>query len=175
MKNLVHILMGVLGQLLITSTTLAQVHAGAIFGTVVSESKEAIPLCTILLMKNSQISAGIITDAEGNFILGNVESGLYDLKISSVGFSSKYIRDIRIDGNEVSIPPIEMRWGVQLSSVICSAYRPYCIKPCGFGCICECCVPPSEFHGKEPANHSGAIVSVDTTSFLALTSWRSKK
>ncbi|MBI1286559.1 MAG: hypothetical protein GC178_03180 [Flavobacteriales bacterium] len=175
MKNLKHILLGVLIQALVTSLTFAQSNTGAIIGSIVSELKEAMPLCTILLIKDSEIATGIITDVNGNFIIGNVEPGLYDLKISSVGFASKYISDIRVDGKEINIPTIEMSWGIQLSSVVCSDYRPFCSKPCGFGCICECCVPPVEFQRKEPANHAGAIVKVDTTSFLALTSWRSSK
>lgn len=175
MKNPLQVILGVLTQALITTFTLAQVNTGVIHGTVVSELKEAMPLCTIVLMKDSEISTGIITDPEGNFIIGNVEPGLYDLKISSVGFSSKYISDIHVDGNEISIPPIELKWGINLSSVVCSAYRPFCSKPCGYGCICECCVPPVDFIGKESASNRGASVSVDTTSFLALTSWRSSK
>ena len=175
MKNLLHILSGVLIQMVFTTTVLAQANTGTILGKVVSESNEPMPLCTILLIEDSQISTGIITDSDGNFIIGHVASGLYDLKISSVGFSSKYIRDIRIDGNEVSIPPIEMRWGLRLSSVVCSAYRPFCSKPCGFGCICECCVPTAEYDEHESANHSGHMTSVDTTSFLALKSWRSRE
>lgn len=175
MKKLLQFLLGVFSHLLLTSPILAQVNTGAIYGTVVNEFNETMPLCTVVLIKDAQIATGIITDVNGNFIIGNVEPGLYDLKISSVGFASKYISDIHVDGKEISIPTIEMSWGVQLSSVVCSDYRPFCSKPCGFGCICECCVPSVEFRRKEPANHSGTIVTVDTTSFLALTSWRSSK
>lgn len=175
MKKLLQFLLGVFSHLVLTSSVLAQVNAGAIYGKVVNESNEAMPLCTVVLMKHSQIATGIISDADGNFIIGNLEPGLYDLKISSIGFASKYIRDIQIDSSEINIPPIAMNWGVMMSSVICSARRPYCDKPCGHGCICECCVPPVKFRGKEPANFSGTMVKVDTTSFLALTGWRGSK
>lgn len=175
MKNLLLFFTSVITSLFLTAPTFAQTNSGALLGVVVNESSQTIPLCTVVLIKDSQIEAGIITDEEGRFILGNIEPGTYDLKISSVGFSSRYIRGIEVVGNEVSIPPIEMKWGVQMSSVVCSAYRPFCSKPCGYGCICECCVPVVEFREDEPAGYSGALISVDTTSFLALESWRSLK
>lgn len=175
MKTLTQFLLGVISLLLMTSDSISQENSGTIYGSVSSELNETMSLCTVVLFKESQIETGITTDMHGNFIIGSIEPGLYDLKVSSVGFSSMYIRDILIDGNEISLPPIELKWGVNMSSVVCSAYRPFCSKPCGFGCICECCVPPVDFIGKESASNRGASVSVDTTSFLAWTSWQSSR
>ena len=170
--NKLLLLLGVISHLLLTSTSLAQENAGTIYGTVISEFNESIPLSTVVLLKESQIAAGIITDDQGNFILGEIESGTYDLKISSVGFSSMYIRDIEIAENQIHIPPIQLKWGVFLSSVVCESVRPLCYKPCGYGCICECVVPPTEYKHHASSDNTFTKVSVDTTSFLALESWR---
>ena len=82
MKKLLQLLLGVISHLLLTSMSVAQENAGIIYGTVISESNEVMPLSTVALFKDSQIAAGIITDDEGNFILGNLDPGVYDLKIS---------------------------------------------------------------------------------------------
>ena len=171
MKKLLQLLLGVISHLLLTSPSLAQENAGTIYGSVISESNEAMPLSTVALLKNSEIAAGIITDDNGKFILGEVEPGIYDLKISSVGFTSALIQNITVAENEIHIPPIEMKWGVQLSSVVCKAIRPFCNKPCGYGCICECCVP-SETFVDQSCGKVGAVHQVDTLNYLSLESWR---
>ena len=175
MKKLLQLLLGVISHLLLTSSSLAQENAGTIYGSVISESNEAMPLSTVALIKDSEIAAGIITDDEGNFILGEIEPGIYDLKISSVGFSSTYIRKIEISANEVHIAPVQLSWGIQLGSVVCSAYRPFCNKPCGYGCICECCVPSIEFEEDAPEGHVGSIQKIDTLNYLSLESWQGEK
>ncbi|MCB0754232.1 MAG: carboxypeptidase regulatory-like domain-containing protein [Flavobacteriales bacterium] len=172
MKKLLQLLLGVISHLLLTSMSVAQENAGIIYGTVISESNEVMPLSTVALFKDSQIAAGIITDDEGNFILGNLDPGIYDLKISSVGFASKYIRKIVVSEEEIHIPPIVLKWGIQLSPVVCEAVRPFCNKPCGYGCICECCVPSVSFNEDEAVGRVGVIPQVDTLNYLSLVSWR---
>ncbi len=173
MKNLFKTSFSVLSNLMIYSLATAQVNTAMLKGSVMNESDEPLPFCTVQLKKGSHLSAGTITDSTGAFHISSIEPGNYSLKISSIGFNSKYIRDIRIDKQNVQIPPIEMSWGVLLSAVTCSSYRPYCIMPCGFGCICLCCMPQAEMDDSE--DHFGAIVTVDTTSFLALESWQNAK
>lgn len=171
MKKLLQLLLGTIGHLIITSFSLAQENTGSIYGSVVSDLNETIPLSTIVLYQESEIAAGIITDDKGNFILGEIEPGIYDLKISSVGFSSAYIRGIEVSGKETQLPLIELSWGLELSSVVCQAERPTCIEPCGMGCICECCVPQAEFD-EGLSNHRSRSASIDTLNYLSLESWR---
>jgi hypothetical protein len=174
MKKLLQLLLGVISHLLLTSPSLAQENAGTIYGSVLSNSNEVIPLSTIALLKQDNIAAGIITDDEGKFILGNVESGIYDLRISSVGYSTVLLRNVQVKENEVRIPPVRLKWGVRLSSVVCEAIRPFCNKPCGYGCICECCVPSAEYEDDLSEGESGTIHRVDTLNYLSLESWRNQ-
>lgn len=172
MKKLLQLLLGVISHLLLTSPSLAQENAGTIYGSVISESNEAMPLSTVALLKDSEIAAGIITDDKGQFILGEIAPGTYDLRISSIGFSSTVVQNIVVHENEIHIPPIEMKWGVQLSSVVCEAIRPFCNKPCGYGCICECCVPSEDLSGLESSHQFGILQAIDTLNYLSLESWR---
>ena len=174
MKKLLQLLLGVISHLLLTSTSLAQENAGTIYGSVLSESNEVIPLSTIALLQEDQIVAGIITDDQGKFILGSVLPGNYDLRISSVGYSAAFVRNVQVKENDVHIPPVRLKWGVRLSQVICQANRPFCNKPCGYGCICECCVPSIEFP-TDLNTQMEAIHQVDTLSYLSLESWREKR
>jgi hypothetical protein len=174
MKKLLQLLLGIIGHLIITSFSLAQGNVGSIYGSVVSDLNETIPLSTIVLYKESEIAAGIITDDKGNFILGEIEPGIYDLKISSVGFSSTYIRGIEISQQEIQLPLIELSWGLELSSVLCLAERPTCVEPCGMGCICECCVPQAAFEERLSKREFGTA-SIDTLNYLSLESWRNKR
>jgi hypothetical protein len=175
MKTLLLVSIAIITNLLWCSFTFAFPETGSIYGTVVNEANVPIPFCTVLLMKNTHVSSGTITDSNGEFSISKVKSGKYSLKISSIGFNSEYISDIQIGEIDIRLPSIKLTWGVRVSSVVCSAYRPYCSKPCGLGCICECCMPSMEFDDSELENHSGSTITVDTTSFLALESWPTYK
>lgn len=165
MKKLLQLLLGVISHLLLTSPSLAQENAGTIYGSVISESNEAMPLSTVALLKDSEIAAGIITDDKGQFILGEIAPGTYDLKISSIGFSSTVVQNIVVHENEIHIPPIEMKWGVQLNPVVCKSKRPSCIEPYGFSCICKCSLPNKQVHNATEGS------GIDTLNYLTLESW----
>jgi outer membrane receptor protein involved in Fe transport len=69
-------------------------------GVVVdSASSAALPFANITLHNNSDSSfiTGVSSDAEGAFVLSNISDGNYYLKISFVGYNTKYLNSIKLN------------------------------------------------------------------------------
>lgn len=66
-----------------------------------STSTAALPFANITLhnISDSSFVTGVSTDAEGAFSLSNINDGNYYLKISFVGYNTKFVPDIKLNGN----------------------------------------------------------------------------
>jgi len=66
-----------------------------------STSSSALPFANITLhnISDSSFVTGVSTDAEGAFSLSNINDGTYYLKISFVGYNTKFVPDIKLNGN----------------------------------------------------------------------------
>lgn len=167
----IRISLAIISNLLITSFTIGDSGTVTIRGSVVDDSGKPIPFATVVLTKDANTPIGTISDSNGDFKIGNVERGNYNLKVSCIGYGSEYIRDVLIEAEDVILEFIELSWGIDYPEVVCSDYRPYCDKPCGRGCICECCVPMEDFEERSRAQKLKPIISIDTSSFQTLESW----
>lgn len=81
----------------------------SIKGNIIDSTKAPVPFATIALIRSqdSSIFKGAITDEIGNYCFSNIKSGNYLLKISTVGFSTKYSFLIKFDSSvSVTIPDI---------------------------------------------------------------------
>ena len=88
MKN---IIVGLLLFLFVPGTILAQKRIITVSGQVVEqETKETIEAATVQLLALSDSSqvAGIVTRAQGRFVLPRVKAGNYLLKVSFVGYTT---------------------------------------------------------------------------------------
>jgi len=59
-----------------------------ITGTVLDKSDEAVMFANIVVLKNSKIITGTITDIKGEFKIETQETGDFDIQISFVGFNT---------------------------------------------------------------------------------------
>jgi hypothetical protein len=51
---------------------------------------------TILLIQNGEVITGATTDSKGNYAINNIPIGIYDLKLTLIGFRDKIIKDFAI-------------------------------------------------------------------------------
>lgn len=65
----------------------AQTYTGGVRGkVVVRASGQAVENASLTLFKGAGEIASVTTDSEGNFLIGNLPDGMYDLEISATGF-----------------------------------------------------------------------------------------
>ena len=86
----------VTGMAILLATTLSafsQTKNITVSGRVVDETKEPVVQATIQLLNlpDSTYAAGIATTGNGSFVLPKVKAGKYVLKISYIGYKTKYV------------------------------------------------------------------------------------
>ncbi len=84
---------GILLLLIATCSALAQTKNITVSGQIVEDTKEPAIQATIQLLSlpDSTYAAGIASDVNGRFTLPRVKAGKYLLKVSYIGFKTKYI------------------------------------------------------------------------------------
>ena len=68
-------------------------------------NNESIPFANVFI---EQINSGIVTDLEGKFEFNNINSGLYNIKISFVGYESKTYAEIIVNPNKPTILDVKL-------------------------------------------------------------------
>lgn len=66
-------------------------------GTVVDENKQPLPGATVYLLP---INKGSVTDRQGNFVITGINTGMYRIEISFIGYNST-IDTLKIDRDKV--------------------------------------------------------------------------
>ena len=76
---------------------LSALHAlgsGTVKGRVFNgKNNEPIPYASILIFETTK---GVVTDADGNFAIENVDPGFYKIRVSAIGFKTYYSESFRI-------------------------------------------------------------------------------
>ena len=68
-------------------------------------NNEAIPFANVYI---EQINTGIATDIEGKFEFNNINSGLYNIKFSFVGYESKTYAEIIVNPNKPTVLDVNL-------------------------------------------------------------------
>ena len=71
---------------------------GEIRGSVKDDSGEPLAFATVILLNGQVTVQGVTTDLDGKFKLGNINPGTYDLEVNYVGYSSKKITGVKVNG-----------------------------------------------------------------------------
>ncbi len=80
-------------------------NKGEIFGNIIdSVSNDALAYVTVLALKQpeNKTVGGAVTTDNGNFSIPNLPIGTYDLKISFVGYDTKFIRGIELTEDQIT-------------------------------------------------------------------------
>lgn len=82
-------------------STLLYAQTGAIEGTVVNSEDEVIPFANIVV-ETGVSNTGVAADFNGHFRLKPLEPGLYNIKISSLGFTPHIITGINVNNDKIT-------------------------------------------------------------------------
>lgn len=81
---------------------------GTLQGTIKDEQGEPLPFVNLIVEQNGTNKGGGTTDFDGKYKISPIEPGKYDVKVSSVGFQSKLMRDVVVKGNQITFLDIPM-------------------------------------------------------------------
>lgn len=95
-------------------------QTGTIRGSVTDfETGEELLGATVIIAGTTN---GSITDFNGNFVIRNVEAGVYDLKISYVSYQPKLVTELEVLADEVSLLDIQLTTDTQqLEEIVVTA------------------------------------------------------
>src|SRR3712207_5288570 len=102
--------------LLLPYKTFAQ---NSLTGRVLGENNTAVSYASIkLLSKDSVFVKGTLTDAEGSFIVKDIQTQTYVLCVSSLGYKTKYL-DVTVNDNSQELAPIQLETdNYQLNEIV---------------------------------------------------------
>lgn len=97
----------------ISHTSLSQL--GTLKGTVKDKAtNEPIPYATIILELNGSTIAGASSDYNGNYIIKGIEPGVYDLKVTFVGYKTSFTEGIVISMDKITFYDVKMESTVEM-------------------------------------------------------------
>ena len=106
--------------LIIGTTAFAQTSLG---GKVIDDTGEAVLFGNIALYKNGVLVSGGTTDIDGNYSLGNLDPGNYDVEFSYTGLQSQKIQGVVIYAGKANKLDATMTSGVILDEVVVVDYK----------------------------------------------------
>ncbi len=109
--------------LFISNTTLSQIS-----GKIIDDQDDSpLEYATIALynQEDNSLVSGVITNADGSFLIENIKAGLYYLEASFMGYTSKKIEDISITKRNqiLNLGTIKLALGNALNEVVVNAER----------------------------------------------------
>jgi outer membrane receptor protein involved in Fe transport len=102
-------------------------QTGIIQGQLVDERGVVLEYANVLLLNpaDSMLIKGVVTDLEGDFVFEAVEKGSYLVSASSVGFNESYSALINSNHDKITIDPLILTQGVELSEVTVTTKKPF--------------------------------------------------
>ena len=92
-------------------------------GKVIDDNGEAVLFGNVALYKQGVLIRGTDTDIEGNYFLGNLDPGTYNVEFTYTGLQSKKYEGVIIFGGKTNKLDAEMSTGVTLQEVEVIAYE----------------------------------------------------
>ena len=123
MKKLIHILIGVISHLLITSFVLNPIGTGGIHGIVSDENGEAIPFANVIVLQSGRQITGTTTDFDGKFKIKALQPAQYNVRVSCVGFQAEEKQGVIVKGNQLTLVDFRLQSGVKLEEVQIVSYN----------------------------------------------------
>ena len=106
--------------LVIGGTAFAQTSLG---GKVVDDTGEAVLFGNVALYKNGVLISGGTTDIDGNYNLGNLDPGTYEVEFSYTGLQSQKIQGVIVYAGKANKLDATMASGVLLDEVVVIDYK----------------------------------------------------
>ncbi len=106
--------------LVIGGTAFAQTSLG---GKVVDDTGEPVLFGNVALYKNGVLLSGGTTDIDGNYNLGNLDPGTYEVEFSYTGLQSQKIQGVIVYAGKANKLDATMTSGVLLDEVVVIDYK----------------------------------------------------
>ena len=106
--------------LMVGSTLYAQTSLG---GKVIDDTGEAVLFGNVALYKNGVLVSGGTTDIDGNYNLGNLDPGTYDVEFSYTGFQTQRIAGVIVYAGKANKLDATLTSGVVLNEVVVVDYK----------------------------------------------------
>lgn len=88
------------------------------------DSKEPVIFGTVAIYKNGVLITGTDTDIDGNYFLGNLEPGTYDVEFKYLGFADMKQTGVLLKASQTTRLNVEMvQGGVVLDDIVVIEYR----------------------------------------------------
>jgi len=104
----------------IGSTLFAQTSVG---GKVIDDNGEAVLFGNVALYKNGVLVSGGTTDIDGNYNLGNIDPGTYDVEFSYTGYQTQRIAGVIVYAGKANKLDATLSSGVVLQEVVVVDYK----------------------------------------------------
>ena len=111
---------------MVGSALYAQTSLG---GKVVDDTGEAVLFGNVALYKNGVLLSGGTTDIDGNYNLGNLDPGTYDVELSYTGFQTQRIAGVIIYAGKANKLDATLTAGVVLNEVVVMEIIPPVTSP----------------------------------------------
>jgi TonB-linked SusC/RagA family outer membrane protein len=101
-------------------TTASWAQTGALSGRVTEATTGApLPGANVVVVGTS---TGTSTDADGRYVIADLEPGTYDLRASFVGYRGEMREDVPVTAGDTSIVDFSLRTGVTLDEMVVVGY-----------------------------------------------------
>ncbi len=98
---------------------------GSIKGRVFdSETLESIPFCNVVVEKNGRMINGGVTNMDGQYTIRPLEQGLYNVKLSYIGYEKQELRNISVSANKIRFLDFNLKSSATTLDAFCvSEYK----------------------------------------------------
>ena len=98
---------------------------GEIKGRIIDEKGEGIIGANIVILDGSGKSTGrgTVTDFDGNYVLGNLNAGTYDVRFSYVGYSMDIEKGIKVSSDKGTLVNIKLELSTTLKEIVIKEYK----------------------------------------------------
>src|SRR5215468_3546149 len=94
--------------------SIGQVSDGNIVGTVLDATGAAVPNAAVELRNTA---TAVRTDADGSYRFGNVPIGDYTIVVTASGFTSRSLKNVRVELNKTTTANMTLEVGTVSSTV----------------------------------------------------------
>jgi len=100
-------------------------QSGSLKGKVLDlETNEPVPFASVSIQQNGNIITGGQTDFDGNYFIKPIPAGVYDIKVSYVGYNSTQMNKLRINAGSITFQDFKIKSTTQqIDEVVVTDYK----------------------------------------------------
>lgn len=104
--------------LFVVSSVSVTAQTGGLKGKVRNSKGSGIPSVTITARQDGKDIKAVQSDSKGNFVIQNLENGVYNLVFDSRGYSSSLLSNVEVKGNKLRELPDTLTLAVDSGTLV---------------------------------------------------------